>query len=146
MLPVVKSYLVRAFSFKQAVSLFLCPCLCVVCVTCEKRTQCRNLISLFSSPVLTVNLESGIGCVPCQPTKCYDPCVALTMLTWKACRENCGVNIWSPSLQRRRRPGTSVALPGEHIFLCSQCMRRCIVWFPGFSSQVMLHLPEWLFG
>ena len=92
MLLIVKSYLVRAFSFKLAVSLFLCPCLCVVCVTCVmeqllplfrpiRRTQYQNWISLFSSPVLTVNLESGIGCVPCQPTKCYVPCVALTMFT-----------------------------------------------------------------
>ena len=67
--------MVLAFSFKLAVSLFLCPCLCVVCATCfmeqllpffrpMRRTQYQNWISLFSSPV---NLESGIGCVPYQP-------------------------------------------------------------------------------
>ena len=149
--------MVLAFSFKLAVSLFLCPCLCVVCATCfmeqllpffrpMRRTQYQNWISLFSSPVLTVNLESGIGCVPSQPTKCYDPCgfsnVYMTGMQRKLWCKHVITKFPATKKARYKRSPTwrahlpVVAMQASVVVFCLQL----------YSSQVLLRLPAWLLG
>ena len=131
--------------------MFVC-CLCYICQQLlplfrpNEENSVRKLDITFSSPVLTVNLESGIGCVPSQPTKCYDPCgFSNVYMTGMQRKLRCKHMITkSPATKKARYKRSStwrahlpvVAMQASVVLFCLQL----------FSSQVLLRLPAWLLG